>query len=248
MIESKENKIYKQAKSLLRRQSREKEGLFLAEGLRLVTDAITAGCVNQLLLSEDFHGDIPENISVNFLSKKLFLKIAETSTPQGIIAICRSNYPKEVLAKEASFVLICDKITDPGNMGTILRTAEAAGVDAVVLSEECVDLYNAKTIRSTMGSIFRINTVQINHPAAHLKSQGFRIIASRLEESTDLTATNFTGKVAIVIGNEANGISSETTREADSFVRIPMSGAVESLSVASAAAILLYEARRQRHE
>ena len=247
MIESKDNKLYKQAKSLLSRSGRVKEGLFLAEGQRLANDAILSGCVSHLLLSEEYDGEVPAAVPAHILSEKLFSAITETTTPQGIIAVCRTRFQDSGLANDTSFVLICDKITDPGNMGSILRTAEAAGVDAVVLSEECVDLYNSKAVRGTMGAIFRLTTIQVDRPAAHFKAHGFRIIASRLEESQDLYAADFTGKIAIVVGNEANGVSADTISAADGFVKIPMSGAAESLSVASAAAILLYEARRQRH-
>ena len=151
----------------------------------------------------------------------------------------------------ASFplIIILENLQDPGNLGTILRTAEAAGATGILLSRGCADLYNPKVTRSTMGSIFRVPFVytdDLKDAIARLKAQGVRVLATHLAGSVELYEESFTTPTAILIGNESRGLTDETAALADQAIRIPMSGSVESLNAAVAAAVCLYEARRQR--
>ncbi|MEG0792709.1 MAG: RNA methyltransferase, partial [Lachnospiraceae bacterium] len=136
-----------------------------------------------------------------------------------------------------------------GNLGTILRTAEGAGVTGVIMSSDCVDIYNPKTIRSTMGSIFRmpfLYTEEMNELLKKLKNNNIRTFAAHLEGKTFYDQEDYTGKIAFLIGNEGNGLHREIAEQADTWIKIPMHGQVESLNVAIATSILMYEVCRQR--
>ena len=161
--------------------------------------------------------------------------------------------PKTAAKAEAHgkqpLVIVLENLQDPGNLGTILRTAEAAGATGILLSKDCADIYNPKVTRSTMGSIFRVPFVYTDHlqeELLNLKKAGVRLYAAHLKGSTDMYAETYTGASAFLIGNESRGLAEDTAALADQAVRIPMSGKVESLNAAVAASVLLYEAKRQR--
>ena len=215
---------------------RREEDVFVAEGVRMFLEAPPEK-IKEVYVSERFlercscRGRLEET-GYEVVADSLFEKISDTCTPQGILCVMgQSHYNiEETLTKKAPLLLALENIQDPGNLGTMLRTGEGAGVDGVLLSSDTADLYNPKVIRSTMGSIFRV-------PFFRTK-----------EGSREYTKEDYRGGTVFVIGNEGNGLTKETAELADVCVRIPMEGQVESLNAAVSSALLLYEAKRQRGE
>lgn len=251
IITSRENKIYKNLKFLQDKKQREKEGLFMVEGLRGVTDAIKNGLnPKTVVLCEGSEIQINSR-DVCVLAKKLFGEIAQTQTPQGIIAVF--EIPKynfsNIVSSSNGFVILCEDVRDPGNLGTIIRTADAAGAAAVILGKGCCDLYNPKTVRSTVasiGSLPILRGIDAAEAAEKLKTMGYRIAAGALtDKSVGLYESDLSGKIAFVIGNEANGISDKMRDLSDILVKIPMNGRAESLNAAIAAAVMMYEKVRR---
>lgn len=182
----------------------------------------------------------------------VFREVSQTVTPQGVLAIVRQpEYSLEaMLAKETPGLrlLLLENLRDPGNLGTVLRTAEGAGMDGVVLSRESVDMFNPKVIRATMGAVYRMPFVYVpdfGAAVAALRQRGITVYAAHLEGSVSYDMVKYPARMAFMIGNEANGLTNGAARAADQCVRIPMEGEVESLNAAVAAAILMYEAYRQ---
>lgn len=246
-ITSRENKIYKRIKALKDKKQREKEGIFMVEGERGVRDAIKNGLIpHTVALMEGCEININGKNTVYF-AKKLFNELAETQTPQGIIALF--PMPKadfsHINAGESSFVVLCENIQDPGNLGTIIRTAHGAGADGVILTKGCCDLFNPKTVRSTVASIAAIPVIRSVEPAAaleSLKGMGYRLAAGALNEnSVDLYSADLSGKIAFIIGNEGSGVTESTLSAADLTVKIPMVKSAESLNAGVAAAVMMYE-------
>jgi TrmH family RNA methyltransferase len=254
-IESSENKIIKHAKKLSKANFRKKCGEFLAEGKKIVLEAIkfAPGYIKFLVVSktffdlnEQFLKKLPSEFKLYIVSDKIFSEITSLKTPEGIFAVCKTKefLPAESL-KSFNFLLILDGIQNPGSMGTILRTAEAAGTEATVLTDNTADVWNAKSVRGSAGSIFRMNFCKLSSPKI-LKDFGFRILVTSLKDSVDLRRANFSGKIAIAVGNEARGVSAKLLEIADEKIKIPMQGEVESLSAPQAAGILLYFASFSR--
>lgn len=252
-IESKDNNFFKYVKKLKERKFRDKEGLFILEGLRLVKEAIKANMeIKNIFISKSFEDKLVTEFNNTFLENtiilndNLFSQLASTENTQGVIAVVNKiNNNKDEIG---DFYLICDKVQDPGNLGTIIRTAHAAGVNGIILTKGTVDIYNDKTIRSTMGSIFYIPIIYEDNDFTFikkLKSEGFSLITTSLQESKNFFEENLMGKVILAVGNEGNGISDELFALADKKVKIPMPGDAESLNVAIAASIILFEKVRQ---
>ena len=254
-IESKDNNLFKFVKKLKERRFRDKENLFILEGLRLIEEAIRANMdIEYIIISKDYEDKfndllLENNISSNkiiTLSNNLFMQLASTENPQGIIAVIKKNDKKKDLSGD--FFLICDKVQDPGNLGTIIRTAHAAGVDGIILTKGTVDIYNDKTIRSTMGSIFYLPIFYDDNDFSiirNLKKDGFGLVATSLKESRNFFEEDLKGKIILAVGNEGNGISNELFELADKKVKIPMPGGAESLNVSIATSIILFEKVRQ---
>lgn len=254
-IESKDNNFFKHIKKLKERRFRDKEGLFILEGLRLIEEAIKAKMeIEYIIISkeyyEKFEGFFIENKILvnrtNILSNSLFTQIASTENPQGIIAIVKKKDNAKRL--NGDFYLLCDKVQDPGNLGTIIRTAHAAGVNGIILTKGTVDIYNDKTIRSTMGSIFYIPIFYDDENftiTKDLKNDGFSLVATSLKESKNFFEEDLKNKIILAVGNEGNGISNELFELADKKVKIPMPGGAESLNVSIATSIILFEKVRQ---
>ena len=229
-----------QVKELLRLQKksreREKEGVFIVEGPRMAEE-IPRERIVKLYVSESFQAKCVKEKNDRFIqeaevmSDTVFAHVSDTKTPQGILAVVRRmEYTAEDILGETPHVLVLENIQDPGNLGTIFRTAEAAGATGIVLSKDCVDLYNPKVIRSTMGAIFRIPFIYTDD----LKG----------ENSYDME--DYKTACAFLIGNEGNGLTEETAACADRKILIPMEGGAESLNAAVASAVLMFEAGRQR--
>ena len=194
-----------------------------------------------------------EKTGYETVTEEVFKKISATITPQGILAIVKqSHYELEQLCKKDNPLLfILEDIQDPGNLGTIIRTAEGAGVDGIVMSRNTVDVYNPKTIRSTMGSIYRIPfyySPNLSDTMEELKQKGISIYAAHLKGKKAYYDLDLTKATAFLIGNEGNGLRKETADQAQEYMIIPMEGQVESLNAAAASVILMYEAARQRRQ
>ncbi|MGE4282508.1 MAG: 23S rRNA (guanosine(2251)-2'-O)-methyltransferase RlmB [Clostridia bacterium] len=263
-IISRSNKTFKHIKSLGSKSCREKNNEFIIEGVRLIKDAIDSSVdfkmivINDSFLEEKQSKHILErlldhNISVFKFSNQMFQEVSHTETPQGILGVVsiKTFYIDHITGStNCPFYIFCDNVQDPGNMGTIIRTADAAGADAVILSKGCVDVYNPKTVRSTMGSLFHLPVIKVENTAqvlSSLKHKGISIISGHLSSDICHFEVNMKKGIMIVVGNEANGISEEVINLSDYFVKIPISGKAESLNVAIASAILMYEAVRQRN-
>ena len=250
MITSASNSIIKHIKKLqTKRAYRYDSGEFVIEGVRQVFDARTY--CKQIFISEDFNVSLPEiACPVQVISSKLMADLSETHSPQGILAIAKMNIvSEEMILKDSGLYVFCDAVQDPGNLGTIIRTADSAGVDGVILSSGCVDLFNPKTVRSTMSSIFNV-PVCLSADSVKtfnmFKNNRINIVGTSPRSDKLIYHENLTLPTLLVLGNEANGISDTLLTMCDSCVKIPMVGHAESLNVATAGAVLIYEAVRQR--
>lgn len=240
-IQSDKNKIIKEINSLKLRKNRDKLGFFLLEGERLINEAQDS--INYVVASESYKGDIKSDYVV---SDSMFQKISDTVNPQGILAVC--NIKKHTFTNNAQnpLYILLENIQDPGNMGTIIRTADAAGADGIFLSKGCVDIYNPKVVRSTMGSIFHLPIYTDVDLMELLSEINVTSIAAHLKGTKTPYDIDMKKGAAIIIGNEGNGISDELSKKADNLVKIPMPGKAESMNAGVAAAIMIYEALRQK--
>ncbi|HOJ09677.1 MAG TPA: 23S rRNA (guanosine(2251)-2'-O)-methyltransferase RlmB [Clostridiales bacterium] len=268
LIKSENNPLIKEVKALKTKKYREQKKLYFIEGLKFVEEALLSGAdITKIFISEtlEINGKIsgiklitskeePIEYDIYVVPDNLFKGMSDTGTPQGILAVVKMrNYTMDdIIAlknnKDNLFVVL-DSIQDPGNMGTIIRTADAADFTAIIVSKGCVDFYNPKVLRSTMGSIFHIPVVFCDNLADVLKyfrSQGIKTYAAHLNGTVSYFNVNMSNNAAIIIGNEANGISNETASLADIFIKIPMPGSAESLNASVAAGVLIYESVRQR--
>ena len=241
-IESSQNKIIKEINSLKQKKYREQKELFIVEGERLLSEADPV----YVLVREGYEGDTSGFETVYTAPAALFDKTADTVTPQGILGVCRIPETDISDIQNEPFLVILDRITDPGNMGTIIRTADAAGADGVILSKGCTDPYSLKTVRSTMGSIFHLPVYRDVDLCEFLKNTKIKTFAAHLKGKKSCFDTDMTGGTGILIGNEANGLSDEVSALATELVKIPMPGKAESMNAAVAAGIMIYEAVRQR--
>src|SRR5690625_4602904 len=244
MITSTQNSQVKRWKKLQTRKERVKTGLFLIEGFHLIEEAKQSNWeIKEFIFREDV--DIPtwcEDQFIHIVSEAVFQHIAQTNTPQGVIAVLRM---KGWAKFTGNHVILIDRIQDPGNLGTIIRTADAAGFSAVILGKGTVDLFNDKVIRATQGSLFHIPILQADllGEITELKQAGFSIWATALQDSKKYTEIEVPEKVALILGNEGSGIDVDILHAADSIVNIPIYGKAESLNVSIAAGILMYYLR-----
>lgn len=248
-IESSQNKIIKQINALKMKKERDKTGLFIAEGTRLVNDI--GSLVKYVVISEDYTEDISQFDKVYSISRNLFNKISDTVNPQGIIAVCEiKDYNIEDAFKcDNPFLVVLEDIADPGNMGTVIRTCDAGGVDGIILTKGCVDIYNPKVVRSTMGSLFHLpiyRNQNIDDIIEGCKINNINTVSAHLKGTALPYDVDMTKGCAILIGNEARGLQDSTAEKTDLLVKIPMKGQAESMNAAIAAAILIYEGVRQR--
>ena len=235
--------------------ARNEEKVFLVEGLRMFQE-VPEKQVQKVYISETLYNRKKQELNLDrfsyeILSDGVFQHVSDTKTPQGILCVVnQQKYDmKELLSTPNPFFMVLDNLQDPGNLGTIVRTAEAAGVDAVFLSKESVDIYNPKTIRSTMGSIYRVPVLYVEDLLELLEvfqKKGITSYAAHLEGKNSYDRENYQSGTAILIGNEGNGLRDEISNATDVWVRIPMEGKVESLNAAIAASVLMFEAYRQR--
>lgn len=247
----------KQVRALQRRKKRQEEGLFLAEGVRVVEDLLDSPAEVEWVLAasslEDsgrgatlIGGVERRRIPLRVIPDDLFLKLAPTEHSQGVLAIARvprSEWGAVESAAERQVVLLLDAVQDPGNLGTLTRTAEALGAAAVVVLPGTVDPWNPKAVRAAAGSLFRMPILTSSWADAQerLRAAGYRLLAA---EAGGAQAEQGQGRVGLVLGNEGAGISPEIRAAVDGTIGVPLRGRAESLNVAAAAAILLYELTR----
>jgi len=254
----------KQIYRLKTEKGREKEGKFLIEGLHLCEEALTSLWEIELLLFPLGFIQSPQGEKLMrvlgkgkrglfSISNQDIERLADTKTPQGIMAVVRKKefFLEKSFLKKTSLLLGLDNIRDPGNLGTIIRTADAAGADGILLSRGCVELYNPKVVRSTMGSVFHlplIEKLELKDIIPQLKNSGFKIFASEVRKGKDYTTINYPEKICLLIGSEASGIGKEVLNLADERIKIPIYGKAESLNASVAAGILLYQITRQKRK
>lgn len=236
-------------------KERQKQQVFLAEGKKMFLEApkelLKNVYVSESFLLEEENKKMLSNTEYEVLKDSVFLAVCDTKTPQGILSVIKMPEwdIEKLLRQKNGFFLLLEGIQDPGNLGTMIRTGEGAGITAVIASKTTVDVFNPKTIRSTMGSIFRVPFFAAEdffEVVSQMKRQSVKIFAAHLEGSVSCYEPDYKGSVGFLIGNEGNGLSKEAAALADTCIRIPMEGKVESLNASVAAAVLMYEANRQR--
>ena len=258
MITSTSNPKVKELVQLQKKaKHRNQAGVFIAEGSRMVLETPVER-IKQLYISESYFEKggqklDEEGYDFEILSDNVFSYVSDTKTPQGILAIVkRKEYKLEdIINVKNPHIMVLDNLQDPGNLGTIFRTAEAAGVTGIVLSRDCVDIYNPKVIRSTMGAIYRMPFVYVDDlldALSKMKEKGIKTYAAHLKGKNSYDRENYKDACAFLIGNEGNGLREEISDKADIWIRIPMEGEAESLNAAVAAAVLMFEAARQRRQ
>ena len=259
-------------------RERNEQSLFVVEGVRMFREIPTADIASVYVTeagAEKFDSELMDKLGNDYQSRddyyvvsdKLFDSISDTGTPQGILALVRQkeNNLSNVLcekiektnvdfkdkglnASDNMFILIIEKLQDPGNLGTIIRTAEGAGVTGIIISSDSVDIYNPKVVRSTMGSIFRVPIYvsdDLIRDIEYLKEKNVTVYGAHLK-GENIYDKDFRTSCAFLIGNEGNGLSEEVSKTADELIKIPMMGRVESLNAATSTAVIAYEVLRQR--
>ncbi len=261
MISSIHNDEIKKIKKLESRKYRELWGLFIIEGknaLEMALDAqikiesvyYTESLAESLRGQELLHSMVDTGSKAILVTDEIMQKMADTQNPQGVLAIARINKNEDWADSiQGGTILILDRIQDPGNLGTIIRTADSAGVELVIALQGTVDLYNSKVIRSSSGSIFNVPIIAgIPLADVHriLKDKGYRFVAADMNGSVVYYNEDLSGPLAFIFGNEGQGLSSEARKLVDSTVMIPLLGKSESLNVSIACGVLLYEQIRQK--
>lgn len=254
VIKSKDNATYKAAVKLTKKKYRDRTGLYLLEGVKPLADAFLTGVkIRSVFLREGMQTPvgIPADLFM-VLPRKLFQPLSATETSQGVIAVAEKRlYDTKRFERELSAgddnIIIMDRVQDPGNIGTIIRTAEAAGYGGIIMVSGSGDVYAPKAARAAAGSLFRMPVVEACDAACAVKlakAAGKRLVVTDLQAELDCFAADLTKNVALVIGNEGQGVSETLLESSDLKVKIPMAGAIESLNAAVAAGILMYQSRK----
>ena len=238
-ITSVKNGQIKEWKKLYTKKERDKSGLFLVEGFHLVEEALKADVLDHMESSPIWHNS---GVSVTMVTDEVMKALSDTEAPQGVIAICRQpKYnSKEIIGKK--FLLI-DSVQDPGNIGTMIRTADAAGMDAVFLGEGCADPYNPKVVRSTQGSLFHLPIVKARLESL-IGELAIPVYGTALEGGVPYHEVEKSDEFALLVGNEGQGVSKELLAKTAKNLYIPIYGSSESLNVAIAAGVLMYYLRK----
>lgn len=243
IITSLENNKIKEIAKLNKKKYRDLTGKFIVEGEHLILEAINSGSLEEIFMLEDC--SLSFDAPTTYVSLEVMSKLSELDTPSNVIGICRKNDNKEIIGKK---ILILDELQDPGNLGTIVRSAVAFNIDTIVLTENTVDLYNPKVIRATQGMIFHTNIVSLNGEAAikKIKSKNIKVYGTDVNNGVDARSLSNTDKesFALIMGNEGNGVRDNIKSLCDKNLYIDMNKNVESLNVAIATSILLYELGR----
>lgn len=256
VIKSKDNNTLKEIKKLKEKKYRVENKKFIIEGFRFLEEGFKSDfIIDKLFIKESSVDKFKEKFSfyideyeekMFIINDSLFKNISGTENSQGVLAVLQMK--EENFNKEEGLYILADKVQDPGNLGTIIRTAHSAGCRGVILSKDTVDLYNEKTLRATMGSIFNIPIIHDEDLdfTKRLISEGYNLVCSSLDTEKNFYEVNLVDNAIIAVGNEGNGISDEVMNLATCKVKIPMLGNTESLNVAIAASIMIYEGVRQK--
>lgn len=245
-------------------KERRKDYVFLAEGVRMCEEAPVKS-VREVYLTEELEQKLRQNAQngdtafwdklqqtgYETVSPEVFAKMADTQTPQGILTVLEQpSYDlTQLLEQPEPLFLILENLQDPGNLGTMIRTGEGAGITGVIMNSQTVDIFNPKTIRATMGSIFRVPFVyvpELSPVLTQMHEKGIHTYAAHLKGKEYYDSFSFREPTAFLIGNEGNGLTKEISDQSGQYLKIPMEGKVESLNASIAAALLMYEAHRQR--
>lgn len=260
VINSIKNERIRRYRRLRKRHFRYKEQRFLVEGSRAVREALYSHREIECIICDQRGGKDLEayadlirerDISCYSVTDEVMTALSTTVTPQGITAICHMLHMDmaELLDLHPSFLLVANRVRDPGNLGNMVRVADAAGTEGMIICKESVDIYNPKTVRSTAGSIFHL-PISINMGIAeavrNLHESGYTVYAADAHQGSNMWEIEWPDRLALVMGNEAWGMPEEEGALADAKVRVPLFGKAESLNVSAAAAVLLYEVRRRR--
>lgn len=261
MISSTSNARVKNIVQLQKKaKERKRQGLFVVEGRKMIEEILrdAPAAIAELYVTEEYLAQEEQaaalmGISYELVTEHVMNAMTETMEPQGAVAVVRMpKYDKTaLLEKENGTWVALEDLRDPGNLGTILRTSEAAGVTGIILSGGSVDIYNPKVIRSTMGAIFRMPHFYAEDFLSELeglKQGGATLYAAHLAGKQYYDEPTYEGKTVILIGNEAKGLSAEAAKEANCLVKIPMEGKAESLNAAVATALFVYEVYRKKRQ
>lgn len=240
-------------------KERKKDQVFLAEGLKMFEEAPVdwireVYIIEEILKKQEKDSAVYkklETVGYETVSEEVFAKMSDTQTPQGILTVLkRPVYELETLLRvDNPLFVVLEDLQDPGNLGTILRTGEGAGVTAVLMTKNTVDIFNPKTIRATMGSVYRVPFLYVEDIEDTIKSlhnSNIKTYAAHLKGEVYYDTFSFKEGTAFLIGNEGNGLKKSTADMANSYLKIPMEGQLESLNAAIATSLLMYEAHRQR--
>lgn len=262
-ITSHSNNVCKQVVSLQQRKHRKETGLFVLEGLRGVRDALAAGWVPEFFMVTDGFLHQPDgeqmvaglsetNVTGYRVTDPLMKKMAETETPQGLLCVFHQpvHDVNEIIRSPEGFWLVLDRIQDPGNLGTLIRSAEAAGVSGIFLTHGSTDPYNAKALRAGTGAVLHLPVVELSQEQSDcrfLLDAGIHLVGAALEKGKPYGQVGYQRPLALVIGNEANGIDQALLAKVESRVTIPMRGRLQSLNAAIAGSILLFHIAETMH-
>lgn len=258
IISSKDNDFIKHIRKLKDKKFRDLRNEYVIEGVKLVEEAIAENAdIKQIIICEECTktADIPKHVMYEiaryecvYVTEKLFDFITEVQNPQGILAIVEKQANKNEIDYSEDIIVALDDLQDPGNLGTILRTVDSIGLKQILVSKGTADCFNPKVVRSTMGAIFRVNVVEcvdLQKSLKEIKKHKFKVVVTSLQTDKSLYNIDF-NKKAIVIGNEANGVSEAIQNLADEKIKIPMLGKTESLNASVATGVILYEYVRQK--
>lgn len=256
-IESKDNKIFKELKKLKNKKYRYEQKRYIIEGYRFVEEALKSKVrIEYIIYTQDFvdkhYEEMQTLLSGNnlleiIIKENFFKEVCDTETPQGILAVVEFQFPKPN-TKEGIYVLV-DQIQDPGNLGTIIRTADAVGASGVICTKGTVDFLNEKVLRATMGSIFRVPVILEDENLSFskaLKDNSYEFIGTSLKANKSVYDLDLSKNVVFCIGNEASGLTTKILTFCNYGVIIPMMGNLESLNASVAASVVMFEALRQR--
>jgi TrmH family RNA methyltransferase len=250
IIKSTQNQIFKNALNIKDKKFRDKNGIFFIEGKKQIEEIPKDWVIKQIFISEEYKGDARAFKNVTTFSERLFNKLVATKSPQKVmVVVSKKRYNVKEIIKNQGLFIILENIQDPGNLGTIIRSADAFALKAVFVSKGSADIYSDKTLRSTMGSIFHlpvIGNIDIEDTLNLMKEENIAVFGASLNGEKYLNDIKFPAKCAFIIGNEAGGIKNETEGLMDKLVKIYMPGNSQSLNAAVAASVIMYEISKRR--
>lgn len=258
VISSKDNELIKHIKKLKDKKYRDENNEYIIEGVKLIEEAVQEKAkIKKVIICDDTTRtyEIPTNVMLEiakyecvYVTDKIFASITQVTNPQGIMAIIEKSTENQQIDYSEDIIVALDNVQDPGNLGTILRTADSIGLKQIIVTKDTVDAFNSKVVRSTMGAIFRVKIIEtpdLVQSIKEMRKHHFKLMVTSLQTDNSIYDIEFNKKI-IVIGNESNGVSKEIQDMADEKAKIPMLGKTESLNASVAAGIVMYEYVRQK--